>query len=297
MKVSLKPGSYVLAVSGGIDSMVLMDVLAHTPGIELVIAHFDHGIRPESSADRQLVQKTAETYGLPFVFEEGHLGPAASEDTARNARYAFLQRVRQEVGATAIITAHHQDDLLETAVMNLLRGTGRKGLSSLDATGDVCRPFLHVPKEAICRYAHVHPAIVWREDPTNQSDRYARNYIRHHVLPGLGQAGRAQLLAHIRAARAANPIIDELLQRDIAAHTHQGKLDRQWFIMLPHAVACEVMAVWLRTRDLRSFDKRAIERLVVAAKTGLPGKHYHIYAGSLLETGKTDLQITHGSLS
>ncbi|QQS18837.1 hypothetical protein IPL68_02130 [Candidatus Saccharibacteria bacterium] len=87
------------------------------------MAHFDHGIRPDSVEDRKLVQKLAKQYGLPFVYDRAELGAGASEAVAREARYAFLSRVKEAVGADAIITAHHEDDVLETIIINWLRGT------------------------------------------------------------------------------------------------------------------------------------------------------------------------------
>src|SRR5437764_343012 len=126
-----KPGKYVVAVSGGVDSVALLDMLARSDDLKLVVAHFDHGIRKDSAKDRKFVEDLAKNYDLPFVYEEGHLGSGTSEAVARGARYDFLHRVKKSHGAQAIITAHHQDDVLETAIINLLRGTGRKGLTSL----------------------------------------------------------------------------------------------------------------------------------------------------------------------
>src|SRR5689334_19288064 len=126
MITDVQPGKYVLAVSGGVDSMVLLHALQGRPGVKLVVAHYDHGIRPDSHEDRHLVQVVAAQHGLPFEYEEDWLGWGTSEETAREARYNFLERTRQRHKSDAIITAHHQDDVLETAIINLLRGTGRK---------------------------------------------------------------------------------------------------------------------------------------------------------------------------
>ena len=127
LDITVKPGRYVLAVSGGVDSMVLLNLLQQQPDVQLTIAHFDHGIRTDSADDRRLVQAAARFYGLPVVYHEGQLGADASEATARQARYEFLRTVRLVANAKAIITAHHQDDVLETAILNMLRGTGRRG--------------------------------------------------------------------------------------------------------------------------------------------------------------------------
>src|ERR1700712_59168 len=101
----LNPGTYILAVSGGVDSMVLLHVLAQQPGLQLVVAHLDHGIRTDSAQDRQLVQKTARRLDVPFVYHEAKLGSDASEAAARQARYQFLRTAQQAAGARAIVTA------------------------------------------------------------------------------------------------------------------------------------------------------------------------------------------------
>src|SRR5438270_2251525 len=118
MKVNVPPGRYVLAVSGGVDSMVLLDLLAKLPGLELVVAHFNHGIRPESVNDEELVANRAKRLNLPLELGYASLGQGASEATARQARYQFLEAVQKKYKAKAIITAHHQDDWIETAVIN-----------------------------------------------------------------------------------------------------------------------------------------------------------------------------------
>ena len=291
MQIDVKPGKYVVAVSGGVDSMVLLDVLCRQSGLELVVAHFEHGIREDSDQDRLLVEETAAKHDLTFVYEHGDLGATASEAIAREKRYAFLQRVREEYGAQAIVTAHHQDDLIETAIINMVRGTGRRGLSSLKSSGGLLRPFLGVSKAEIIAYAE-EQGIVWHEDMTNGSDAYLRNYIRHSVIPKIGAQGRKTMLAHITKAAEVNPLIDELLLHHLNKQRAKDHLSRRWFIMLPYDVSCEVMAAWLRNNTITEFDKRAINRLVVAAKVATPGKVIDVNAGYKLKVGKTSLQLS-----
>src|SRR5688572_19923887 len=192
MNLKISPGKYVVAVSGGVDSMVLLDLLRQKSKLELIVAHFDHGVREESARDRKLVQRIAKSYGLPFFYAEGNLGPKVGEALAREARYAFLRKIQEEQGAEAIITAHHQDDMLETAIMNLLRGTGRRGLSSLKSREGLVRPLLDWTKKDVREYAEEHD-LVWAEDSTNDDDRYLRNYIRHNILSRFTKEGREAL--------------------------------------------------------------------------------------------------------
>lgn len=286
------PGTYVIAVSGGVDSMALLHHLHSTnPGEwKLVVAHLDHGIRDDSVEDRRLVQAAARQYGLPFVYHEAQLGAGASEATARKARYDFLRSVQRSSGARAIVTAHHQDDFLETAILNLLRGSGRKGLTALSSRHDTVRPVLHVPKEALIAYAN-DQGLVWREDQTNADETYLRNYIRSRIVPRIHADARAQLLDHLHDLAKVNQEIDSV----IFGHLHQqstgGALDRRWFNHLPHEVAREVMASWLRAHGVRNFDSGTIERLVVAAKISVAGKRFPVVGDVYLEVGNTILAL------
>jgi tRNA(Ile)-lysidine synthase len=169
MRVELeKPGTYVIAVSGGVDSMALLDLLVEsiTEKQKLVVAHVDHGMRPDSAEDRKLVEKTAKALNLDFEYLEARLGPNASEETAREVRYKFLYHIKDKYKAEAIITAHHEDDLIETAIINLIRGTSRKGMSSLSSREGIIRPLLTYPKAELIKYAKS-SKLVWREDSTN----------------------------------------------------------------------------------------------------------------------------------
>lgn len=263
MNIDIEPGTYVVAVSGGVDSMVLLDLLSKSQASKLVVAHFDHGIREDSAQDRQLVQAAAEKYNLRFVFKEGQLGADASEANAREARYKFLKSVVKDTSAKALFTAHHQDDMLETAVINMLRGTGRRGLTSLKDLPEIKRPMLEYTKKEILDYARKHK-IIWREDSTNQDTSYLRNYVRHKILPKFSAAQKADLLKHIDKLSELNLEIDEIIE---AMVRQQDEIDRQWFISLDHKVARDVMASWLRSKNIKDLDSKRIELLVRAAKT------------------------------
>jgi tRNA(Ile)-lysidine synthetase-like protein len=269
-----KTGNYVVAVSGGIDSMALLHMLQARPGLKLTVAHFDHGIRDDSQEDRQLVQAAAENYGLPFAYHEGRLGAAAGEANARQARYRFLRQIQQDSGAAAIITAHHRDDLIETAILNMLRGTGRKGFTALSSREGMIRPLLKTTKKELIDYAKLHN-LHWREDPTNQDIKYLRNYIRHRLLPKFSDADTVKLLTIVSKLAVLNRQLDDMLVNQLHQQSKAGQIDKYWFNNLPHQVAREVLAAWLRAYKV-SFDTRTLERLVVAAKTASPGKMFPI---------------------
>jgi tRNA(Ile)-lysidine synthase len=290
MDMDLQSGRYVAAVSGGVDSMVLLDLLAKRRDLRITVAHYDHGIREDSTEDRRLVQRVAKAYGLPFVYHAGLLGPGASESVARLARYEFLHRVRHASGAAAVITAHHQDDLLETIILNLLRGTGRRGLSSLKSTDTVKRPLLHEPKLKLLRYAE-REGLRWREDSTNADERYMRNYVRQRIMPRFANADREALLGMAGRAAELNAAIEQELVNYLHVQPGRDVLDRYGFTMLPHAVAREVMAQWLVQYARAELSRKMLERLVVAAKTGRAGTKIDVDKEHWLEIGHTHLAL------
>ncbi len=292
---------YVVAVSGGLDSMVLLDILAQqvkSPkskvksgfklsalSFELIIAHFNHGIRTDSDKDEELVRKTAEKYNLPFEVGYGHLGPNASEDTARKARYEFLEKIRREYGAKAIITAHHQDDLLETAFINILRGTRRRGLSSIIGNPKIIRPLLKITKKEILSYAKKHH-IKWREDITNKDERYLRNYLRAKIIPKISQEDKENLTKNLEKVAKINKLIDNQIATISQSLLRDGKITRHKFALLPTEIGNEVMAYWLREQKVPHPDSMVIQRLSVFIKTGQPGSATPVRATKKLKVDK-----------
>ncbi|MCW1907935.1 MAG: tRNA lysidine(34) synthetase TilS [Candidatus Saccharibacteria bacterium] len=280
--LSIPNGHYIVAVSGGVDSIVLLNLLinrsrqldadaTHDPGrLRLTVAHYDHGIRPDSEADRLFVQQQAEAYGLPFVFDAGNLGPDCSEALAREKRYEFLHKIVQITGADGIMTAHHNDDVLETAIINMLRGTGHRGLASLKSTDKLIRPLLDIPKQDLIAYAKKYE-LSWREDSTNEDETYLRNYVRRQLMPKMTAAHRQELMKHIQSTAKQRQVIDAELQDLLQRHTKQGIMSRKWFIGLPQIVAQAIMVDWLKLHGA-SYDKQRITKLVVAAKTLTKGK-------------------------
>jgi tRNA(Ile)-lysidine synthase len=291
MEIKLSPGVYVVAVSGGVDSMALLDLLARQrkPAPRLIVAHFDHGMRPDSRLDRELVQKAARQYGLAFVYGRAELGSGASEAAARQARYAFLDKIKTASGARAIVTAHHSDDLIETAIFNLLRGGGRLSLTSL-YSDEIIRPLINFSKHELVAYAKSR-GLDWRDDPTNQDLRYRRNYIRHKIVPRLGAARLTKFKSIIDAAYGLNQKVDKEVAKLLQALEENNELKKLSFIKLPHDVAREALAAWLRRAGIRQFDKKMLERLTVAAKTLRAGKNVDITANYQLAIGKQGLKI------
>ncbi|HVS78979.1 MAG TPA: tRNA lysidine(34) synthetase TilS [Candidatus Saccharimonadales bacterium] len=270
MDVNIKPGKYILAVSGGVDSVSLMHLLSRCPGLTLIVAHFNHGIRPDSDVDEKLVRSQVKALDLPFRVGYGKLGANASEEKARIARYNFLRSIKSKHQATGIVTAHHQDDKIETALINILRGTGRRGLSAISNNPSIIRPLLDTPKTKIIRYAQQNH-LKWREDPTNASADYLRNYLRLKVLPKLDLNQRQRLISNIDKVAKTNEIIDHKIATLSQQLSSNNQIRRAEFTSLPSEVSNEWLSYWLRSAGLNDFDRKTINRLSLAIKTAKSG--------------------------
>src|SRR5437660_1545093 len=150
-------GVAIVAVSGGGDSLALLDLLrgvAPELGLALVAAHADHGIRADSRTVGQSVAKIARDLGLPFELGALALGPDASETVARRARYAWLRQVQRQHGARYLLTAHHRDDQIETVMLRVLRGTAPAGLAGIRprSRGGLVRPLLPFSRAELLAY-------------------------------------------------------------------------------------------------------------------------------------------------
>lgn len=167
----------VLAVSGGIDSVTMLHLFRTDR--DVVVAHFNHGIRPNSTEDQQFVQELARKYGLEFVTENAELGQGASEALARQARYKFLFDICEKYQGR-LYTAHHRDDIIETIAINILRGTGWRGLAPL-RDERIDRPLLGWQKRDIYIYATKNH-LTFRQDQTNTEENYLRNRIRSVLM-------------------------------------------------------------------------------------------------------------------
>ncbi len=206
IEFGIRPGDTVgVAVSGGADSMVLLDVLCNLRdelNIIIEVYHFEHGIRAEASLDdMRFVQEQCAGRGIRCVTGSEDVVRLACEwsvsleTAARQARYAFLDAQR----ANFIATAHHAGDMAETVIMNLCRGSGLKGLCGIpEQRGRYIRPLLDITREEIERYA-AQNGVKFVHDSTNDDTAYTRNYVRAQVLPRL-KAVNERAVSHIAAA-------------------------------------------------------------------------------------------------
>lgn len=260
---------YVVAVSGGIDSVVLLDMLCRDrlPGLsirpdELIVAHFDHGIRDNSAHDAEFVRRLVSAYDLEFVADAANLGADSSEESARRARYRFLRDLAQRMGdKTKIITAHHQDDLVETVLMNLIRGTSWRGLAPFWSP-DILRPLINMSKAEIAAYA-IKNNLEWIEDDTNYSPKYFRNRLRDFVTR-ISAADRKKLL-ELNAKQNKLRVAIEKCLTDTALDS--DTILYHYIVSLPSTVAMELLRKWTGQR-LTSPQMVRLLKFIKTARSG-----------------------------
>jgi tRNA(Ile)-lysidine synthase len=191
----------VVGVSGGCDSVVLLDLLQRAGFGKLVVAHLHHGLRgKEADRDEKFVRELAETAGARFAAGRVETRARAArakesiEEAARKLRRAFFARIARKHRTKTVFLAHHADDAAETMLFHLARGTGRRGLGSLRAEAPleksdavIRRPLLAFTRQEILAYARTR-RLPWREDKSNTSREFTRNRIRRDVMPALAAA-------------------------------------------------------------------------------------------------------------
>ncbi len=248
----------IVAVSGGVDSVVLLDTLVQAGDYDIIVAHVDHGIRDDSAADARFVQALAERYELAFFMTELRLGAGASEDAARTKRYDFLEQLAAEHKAK-IATAHHRDDVIGSVAINLTRGTGWRGLAVMNRA-HTSRPLLQKTKAELYDYA-AEKRLEWVEDSTNSSPRYLRNRLRADVL----------LLAP-ETAENVMQLRNEQIKLSGEISTEAARLaglfgnQRYPFTVVDAAAVKEILRIKLGAQESATLD-----RVLLAIKVGRPG--------------------------
>jgi tRNA(Ile)-lysidine synthetase-like protein len=274
--------------------MVLLDLCARAAAqrsYELIVAHFDHGLRSDSAADAQFVAAAAQRYGIAFECHAAHLS-TANEATARAARHAWFQHIRRQHQAAAILTAHHQDDLLETSLLNLARGSGRRGLAPMQAADAILRPLLAVSRAQLRAYAAAHH-IAWHEDSTNTNLSNPRNFLRHRLLPASTLAWRTTYLGLIAEITTLNSAIDQNLTSYLLPALQPNgdyQFPKTTFRTLSLPVAAELIAAAARTiRPGLQLDAAVIQSAASLAITGHTGKQRPLRGGLILAISRSHI--------
>ena len=238
----------LLAISGGIDSMVLLH-LFFAAGYKPGIAHCNFHLRgSESDGDEKFVKSAAENMGADFYRQDFDTEQSARESgisiqmAARNLRYRWFEEIRSRHGYDYIATAHNQDDVIETFFINLSRGTGIRGLTGIPVKSErIIRPLLFASRKSIEEYAIGHD-ISFREDSSNASDKYLRNRVRHHLIPMLEEE---------------NPSFRMALMETMLKLSETEKLYEQELVLLKNRLMRkEGDRIKIRIRDLSAHGAR-----------------------------------------
>lgn len=271
----------VLAVSGGLDSMVLLHQFKDDP--EVLVAHFNHGTRPSANDDQLFVEYWAKQYGLPFFTETAQLGAGVSEERARAARYNFLFTLAKMHNAQ-IFTAHHADDLVETITINIYRGTGWRGLSPFGQK-NIKRPLLTQTKNQLRQYAAEHQ-IIYREDPTNNEDNYLRNRIRQKLAEFSQDSKQKVVDLSAKQNNLKNEIkntIEKFLPKD-------GFYQRSWFKNLDNDIATEILRAALEQKHI-SVTHPQVQEFLKAIRSYAPGKQFNLPGDQLVKLHKDHFML------
>lgn len=260
---------YGIACSGGGDSMALaLLMLANHPPENLVILHFNHNLRPESAQEATWVQKVFHQKKVKTVVEKWvTLPPGNTMQNARAARYEFFAQQAQQLNLAGVLTAHTADDIAETFLMRLGKGSGLKGLAAMEETTTILntpilRPLLNEEREALREYLKQQNQP-WQEDPSNENKKYARPRVRQlkKVLEEAGipfQSITASAFALQRASSAIQHHTNQFWQNAQISQTEIWLPDQ--ILNLPKEVALQTLEKTILTLNPAPFAPRTSKR-------------------------------------
>lgn len=231
----------VVAVSGGADSIVLLDILANLSvknSYTLFVAHVDHGLRKESNQDLEHVKSLCKKYNINFysekvnVKEHANKKKMSTEEAARELRYDFLEEVCAKTGSSFLALAHNSNDSAETFFINLLRGSGLSGLSGipqkrpLNTQVNIIRPIINLTRKEIEEYANKRK-LKWVEDKTNKENIYLRNKIRNELIPFIEEKFERDIIASINKASKLINSADVFIYHKIKKYLNEVLIEKK----------------------------------------------------------------------
>lgn len=284
---------YLVGVSGGRDSVVLLHWLMARGFEKLVICHFNHGLRgDDSDGDEAFVRELAAGHRLDFVSVKNdsrifaRQSRQSVETAARESRYRFFARTARERKCQRILLAHHADDQVETVLMNLFRGSGLRGLGGMDAVShrdidgmplEIIRPFLAVTRARIEIYREAHQ-LDHREDATNGEPIAVRNRVRNELLPLAKDIFRRDVSDSILR-------ISEIATMEFSAAQHRavrwlkenrqptGEIPVRELRQLPPADLHHILHLWLKQEEIPDYGLEEVRSLIEMARSdGKPAK-------------------------
>lgn len=276
---------HIVAVSGGVDSMVLLYLMRQKYAAnDLVVAHFNHHTRPSSNDDEKFVQAFCDQNHLEYKI--GHAKPHQhlSEEKARTLRYDFLNNITTK--PHQIYTAHHLDDLIESIAINFTRGTGWRGLATMN-NSKISRPFLDgtfehqiYDRRDILRHAAKHQ-IPYRQDPTNTEDAYLRNRLREATF-NLNRQTKESLLKLRNQQCEISTELNNLLKNLLPTTT---AIPRQLFQNLDDQIAIELLRQLTLDHNI-SLTRPQLQDFLTAIRTYQPGKKFNLPGDQLVRIDK-----------
>ena len=261
----------ILAVSGGVDSMALLAMYAHA---DIIVAHVDHGTRKSSAEDANFVRQKCQELGVKFYETKLELGEGVSEELARKKRYEFLKTIQEKEGGT-ICTAHHLDDVLESIAINLIRGTGWRGLTPFYGD-ELVRPFIisRMWKRDVLKFAG-EQNICFRQDPTNYEADYLRNRVREKMAE-LDETTQADIIELFEKQNELRGKIEKIVT-ELAKQTVVGKNfhKKELILAADEKVALEVLREICLIHGY-SLTRKQLADFLAAIKTYAPHKKFNL---------------------
>jgi len=300
--LELGPGRVLVAVSGGPDSVALLDLLAEAAGefdLDLTVGHVDHGIHPASAVVAGRVRELAQSYRLAMLERRLALGSGATETIARAARYRALEAMRREAAADWILTAHHADDQAETVLMRLMRGSGPAGLAGMAARrGRVVRPLLPFRRAELARHVLMLEHSPW-DDPANADPVHLRSWVRHRILPLLDERLPDVTNRLIQAAERArvdragwDGLLDLLPGLDYRAESDGASVGLKGLEAAnDNLLLCMIMALGRRSNF--SVGIALARRVAGLVRTGRSGNQVPLGSGRTAELSFDRLRLVH----
>lgn len=289
-EAGIKAGdTLIVAVSGGVDSLVLLHLLRHIAermAIRPVVCHVNHQMRAEAGEDANYVARLCDTWQIPYriacvdVWSRVQETGESAEEAARNLRYDVLYRLSDELDEAKIVLAHHQDDQAETVLLHLLRGTGLGGLGGMRTMRErLLRPLLPFAKSELIAYATEHRLIPC-EDMTNYDTAYLRNRIRHKLLPELESYQpkiRQSLCQLATLAQDEEDFLEEMTdsywERVVRTDDRRCAIDRRLYRDLPIAMQRRLLrraVQWVlgKVGGLSFVHGERLREMIVSAHSG-----------------------------
>ena len=299
-RLALPGGTVLVAVSGGPDSIALLDLASQTRaarGFNLRVAHFDHGIAAASETVARAVAALAQDYHLPVDSVRAGLGPATSETRARNARMAWFRALLAQYQPAILMTAHHADDQVETVLMRFLKGSGPAGLAGIaEHRGSIVRPLLTFSRAELAAHVHIIGAKPWT-DPANSDPRHLRGWVRHTLVPALrDRLPRVEenLLVARRVyeedRRGWDGLVSELKALDFRVEPAGTSVAAHSLVGYSSAVVRSLLRAVGRRSQIQ-IGSRELDRLQTLIQQGHTGKRVDLRSGAQAEYAFGRLQL------